>query len=389
MNEPRDFVTHMVDHYLGNRREASAEIPGLREAVVELVTAAFPEAVEPLMRAQLDLLGRSQASMPDAYLADQAAVEDALQRAAAGLRSALAQAGQLVEPGAFESSVAERLRDDPLVALRAELARVPRPLTRPNLLDWSLAPAPWHSDDHQAEDQPWPPTGFAEVADLRYLPGGVSALARVDEGPHAGWVQIALAERHRTHPRDYPKQPGRRVQLLVGLEAGGSRPEQGLPPAAGSWDLWVRRLGGRSAERQAAAVRLAAKDQPLVALLDGSAAQGGDAVPGTGPGMPPFVFAPTSYVVVALGLEPSVGVCGFSLRDGTGEAVVCRQWRGHMIQDGLRAPLLPAVAGGDLLIRPDLFTRLQDLVGTPCQVGLNVFHASSTRIEDDAALDDD
>ncbi|MEU0283278.1 hypothetical protein [Streptomyces sp. NPDC006195] len=390
MNNPREFATHLVDHYLGDRLNAAGSPAGLRETVIDLVIDALPD-VETLMGMQLDLLTNGRRSqLPDAYLADQAAAEDSLQRAAAGLRAALAQAGHLGNAQNFERGAAARLRDDPRAALRAELARVPRPLTRPEALVWSLDPAPWFSDSHQA-DKPWPPSGFASVAGLRSLPGNAMAFARVGEGPHEGWVQIGLFERQRTPARRYPDQPARQLQIAVGLEALDDDPPPGtLPASQAPWQLWTspwRRLGlGLAAE--SAAEHISAADQVLTALTDAGAAGLIDTPrPRTlsGLGLPLYVLAPAASVVAALGLEPTEGICGFSLSDATGEALICRQWHGHLVHDGNYEPLLPAVAGADLLIRPDLFTRLHDTIGAArCRAGVNVHHISA-----DDALDDE
>ncbi|MFE9132151.1 hypothetical protein ACFYOF_43230 [Streptomyces sp. NPDC007148] len=392
MNNPREFATHLVDHYLGARLDAAGSPAGLRETVIDLVIDALPD-VETLMGTQLDLLTNGRRSqLPDAYLADQAAAEDSLQRAAAGLRAALAQAGHLGNAQSFERGAAARLRDDPRAALRAELARIPRPLTRPETLMWSLDPAPWFSDSHPA-DKPWPPSGFASVAGLRSLQGNATAFARVGEGPHKGWVQIGLFERQRTPARRYPDQPARQLQIVVGLEAlDGDPPPGTLPVSRAPWQLWTTpwwRLGvGFTTESAAEYIRT--RDQVLTALTDAGATGLVDAPrPRTlsGLGLPPYVLAPASSVAATLGLKPTEGICGFSLSDVTGEALVCRQWHGHLVHDGNYEPLLPAVAGADLLIRPDLFTRLHDTIGAArCRVGVNVHHMSAH--EEDALEDE-
>ncbi|MET9804233.1 hypothetical protein [Streptomyces sp. NPDC006368] len=389
MNNPREFATHLVDHYLGDRLNAAGSPAGLRETVIDLVIDALPD-VETLMRMQLDLLTNGRRSqLPDAYLADQAAAEEALQRAAAGLRAALAQAGHLGNAQNFERGAAARLRDDPRAALRAEFARIPRPLTRPEALAWSLDPAPWFSESHQA-DKPWPPSGFASVAGLRSLPGSAMAFARVDEGPHEGWVQIGLFERQRTPARRYPDQPARQLQIAVGLEALDDDPPPGtLPACQAPWQLWTspwRRLGlGLTTE--SAAEHISAADQALTALTDaGTAGLIDTPRPRTlsGLGLPVYVLAPAASVVAALGLEPTEGICGFSLSDATGEAMICRQWHGRLVHDGNYEPLLPAVAGADLLIRPDLFARLHDTIGAArCRAGVNVHHESADDTLDD------
>ncbi|WP_143669107.1 hypothetical protein [Streptomyces sp. wa1063] len=272
MRNPREFATDLVDNYLGARLDAAGSPAGLRETVIDLVADALPDHVETLMRTQLDLLGHpSRTQLPDAYLADHAAAEDALQRAAAGLRAALAQAGHLVNAQGFERDAAARLRDDPRAALRAELARIPRPLTRPEALMWSLDPAPWFSESRQVTE-PWPPSGFASVAGMRCLPGGATAFARVGGGgPHAGWVQIGFFERQRTPVRRFPDQPARQLQVVVGLEALTEDPPTGtLPVSKAPWHLWIvpwRRLGlGLTTE--SAAEHISTTDSALTAVTD-------------------------------------------------------------------------------------------------------------------------
>ncbi|MFF5675745.1 hypothetical protein ACFY8S_37615 [Streptomyces hygroscopicus] len=392
MNNPREFATHLVDHYLGDRLDAAGSPAGLRETVIDLVIDALPD-VETLMGTQLELLTNGRRSqLPDAYLADQAAAEDSLQRAAAGLRAALAQAGHLGNAQNFERGAAARLRDDPRATLRAELARIPRPLTRPEALVWSLDPAPWFSDSHQA-DKPWPPSGFASIAGLRSLPGKAMALARVSEGPHEGWVQIGLFERQRTPARRYPDQPARQLQIAVGLEALDDDPPPGtLPASRAPWQLWTnpwRRLGlGLTTE--SAAKHISTTGGALTALTDAGATGLIDMPrPRTlsGLGLPLYVLAPAASVVAALGLEPTNGICGFSLSDAAGEALICRQWHGHLVHDGNYEPLLPAVAGADLLIRPDLFAQLHDTIGAArCRAGVNVHPVSA---DEDDTLDNE
>ncbi|MEV0626370.1 hypothetical protein [Nonomuraea wenchangensis] len=392
MNDAREFATHIVDHYLGPRLDAAGSPAGLRETVIDLVIDALPD-VETLMGEQLDLLTNGHRSQPpDAYLADQAAAEDSLQHAAAGLRAAFAHAGHLGNPQSFERGAAARLCDDPRAALRAELARIPRPLTRPEMLKWSLDPASWFSERHQA-DKPWPPSGFASVAGLRSLPGDATAFARVSDGPHAGWVQIGLLERQRTPARRYPDQPTRQLLLAVGLEALDEDPPHGtLPISQASWQLWTspwQRLA-HGAATESAADRIRTTNHVLTALTDAGATRLIDmprARTLSGLGLPPFILAPAPIVVAALGLEPTEGICGFSLSDAVGEALVCRQWHGHLVHDGNYEPLLPAVEGADLLIRPDLFTRLHDTIGDArCRAGVKVHHMSADRDDDTCDL---
>ncbi|MER5711950.1 hypothetical protein [Streptomyces sp. NPDC002122] len=395
MTNFQEAATEIVDQHLATRLISAGDPPGLHETVVDLVTEAFPQHVQALMGHQLDSLTHpSGTQWPDAYLADESAAEDALQQAAAGLRVALAQAGQMSgNAQIFERKSAARLRDDPRAALRAELARVPRPLTRPQILEWSLDPAPWFTES-RGEPGVWPPVGFESVAGQRRLPDGVEALPRVSSGPHEGWVQIGFTERQLTPARRYPDEPARQIQIIVGLEAGGGRtPASPLPLAKAPWQLWtrpLRHLVPHLVDTGAAVRHISTTDQPFVALTDASATTLVNApLPSYGLGLPHLVLAPAVSVIAALGLEPTEGVCGFSLSDAQGEALVGRQWRGHLVHDGNYRPLLPAIEGADLLIRPDLFARLHNFVGAArCHVGLRVVLKPTEQLSAISAKDD-
>ncbi|MEU6934781.1 hypothetical protein AB0A05_37415 [Streptomyces sp. NPDC046374] len=388
--DSQEAATEIVDHHLEARVASAGSPAGLRETVIDLVAEAFPHHMTTLMGQQLDALTNpSRTQWPDAYLADESITEDALQQAAAGLRTALAGAGHMTgKAQTFERNAAARLRDDPRAALRAELARVPRPVTRPKVLQWSLDPAPWFSDSPH-EPATWPPPGLRSVVDQRHLPNGATALRRVDGGPYEGWVQIGLVESQHTPARRYPDQPARQLQIFVGLEASSSdAPGDSLPVAQAPWQLWTRPLRHLDpADARAAAEHIGSTDQPLVALTNASSTPLVDApLPSHGLGLPHYVLAPTDRVITLLGLQPTAGIHGFSLSDASGEALIGRQWRGHLVHDGNYKPLLPAVEGADLLIRPDLFTRLHNTVGAAhCRVGISVIHLPSE--EDDHTTD--
>ena len=93
----------------------------------------------------------------------------------------------------------------------------------------------------------------------------------------------------------------------------------------------------------------------------------------TGLGEPDFLLVPALPIIVALGLEPTAGICGFSLSDRRGPALVGRLWRGHLVHDGSYHPVFPAVDGADLLLRVDLLDRLRGVVGeSRFRVGVSV-----------------
>lgn len=358
----REMAASGVQEYLADRLAAAGQPPGLQEATTDLVTEAFGKGgVDRLARQQFEQLLHPRSTVePDAYLSDESAIENALQLAAAGIRTASAQNGLLLNPVPFERSLAASLTDDPRLALRTELARIPRPTTRPEPLQWSLEPAPWHND---REDRgPWPPETIKTAESQRRLPDGSDALARIDSGPHANWVQMALIEQHSTPARRHPRTPKRETVVIVGVEISDREPPlDSMPLSSAAWQLWTttRRPPDTSASQIAA--QLAAAEAPLVAFADN--AHGGMWLTRNGPGAPPFALVPIPPLIIALNLKPTPEVCGLSLSDTTGPALISRHWRSHLVHDGNYQPLFPAIEGTDLIIRPDLFHRLTKLIG--------------------------
>ncbi|GAA1195466.1 hypothetical protein [Pseudonocardia alaniniphila] len=352
-------AAHLVDGLLGDRLNFAGNLPGLRQAVIALAAGVLETGeYEQLIRGQLSQLRHpSSTAIPDAYLAYEAAAEDALQHAAAGIRMAMAQNGHIGDAQSFERDAARRLGDDPRLAIRAELARVPRPLTRPQPLQWSITPAPWASDPRN--DTLWPPPGLDATVNLRGLPGGAAALARVEAGPHVGWVQIGLIERQRTPRHRYPERPNRSILIGVGLEiADRERPEGSLPFMSIPWQVWTvpwQHIDATTNAERAAAV-LKTNSWAVAAL-------GESRLGATGLGEPQFLLVPALPLIVTLGLEPTSGVCGFSLSDQHGPAVVGRLWRGHLVHDGSYHPVFPAIDGADLLLRADLLELLLGVIG--------------------------
>ncbi|OSY35147.1 MULTISPECIES: hypothetical protein [Pseudonocardia] len=86
---------------------------------------------------------------------------------------------------------------------------------------------------------------------------------------------------------------------------------------------------------------------------------------------------------MALGLVPTPGISGFSLGDRDGPGLVGRVWRSDLVHDGGYQPAFPAVDGADLLLRPDLFQRLQRITGeSRARVGVSVSYHSDDDIDD-------
>ena len=132
--------------------EDSAEIDGMIDEVVD-ARLSRAELIHPRMRGAMrrridsirkdkEITRRMQVQFgaygnqvkirwPDAFLAVDEAVEGAIQRTAAGLRSARPMNGEPVaDPVAFEDHLAGALLDDPELPLAIERTRQPRPAIR-------------------------------------------------------------------------------------------------------------------------------------------------------------------------------------------------------------------------------------------------------------------
>lgn len=177
-----------------------------------------------------------------------------------------------------------------------------------------------------------------------------------------GDLQISMIEQHTTPARRYPEAPERRTFVALGIEiTDHCPPPLTVPFGSTDWQLWTTtwRPPGVSAAQNAS--QLATVNSPLVAFADNG--HGGHRLRRTGPGSPPLILVPVAPLIAVFDLVPTQGVCGFSLSDPDGPAIVSRHWRGHPVHDGSYQPLFPAVEGVDLLLRPDLFNRLTVLAG--------------------------
>jgi hypothetical protein len=157
---------------------------------------------------------------------------------------------------------------------------------------------------------------------------------------------------------------------VFGLELDGEagRADGTVPLCVMPWQVWTtprRDETSRSASLEAIA-SAGREASPLIglAVLPRGA---------SGLGRPAFVLAPAPLLVGGLGLVPAPDEFGFVMTDVNGPALVGRLWRAHLVHDGSYQPLVHAVTGADLLLRPDLLERVTDLFGEPrLSVGLSV-----------------
>ena len=140
---PEERAEGLVNMFLDDRLQDANEPPGLRKAVIDRIAGRADDIGERGGQQIGHLRSPSSRRIPDAYLADEEVIENELQTAAAGIRTARALEGVLSDPRKFEHDLAQRLAPNARWSLRSEASRVPRPPTRASVLDWSLAPIPW------------------------------------------------------------------------------------------------------------------------------------------------------------------------------------------------------------------------------------------------------
>lgn len=381
---PREQAEALVRLFLDDRLTDAGEPPGVREAVIQEVVAQV-EPMEQRFRRQVDQL-RSPSSkrIPNAYFADEEALENALQYAAAGVRAARAREGFVnADARGFEAPFAFRLAASARWALLQESSRVPRPATRHHLLAGSLGPIPWQDNENG-----WPPPTAVELRGARTLKGSDAEPVRVVGGPYNSWVQLAMFERQATLASDFPKLPSRQLLISTGLEpADAPVPAGSMPLGTNSPNIWLasydRLLPG--VDQMSAAEVLREVRGPLVGIADYDGQRGGPHRL-RGVGLLPFSLVPRVELAACLDLRlesPAVRHC---LVDGQGPALVGRNWRGFLIHGGGYTPLEPAVEGTDLLVRPDLYERVEATLGkNRIQLGIAVRHleGQGNDIEDD------
>jgi hypothetical protein len=372
-NIPRRQVEGLVRLFLDERLADANEPPGVREAVIQSL-AGQVETIKKRTSEQISQLrSPSSQSIPDGYFNDEEEAENALQHAAAGIRAARARAGFLTaDARRFEARYAFSLAPSARWASLEESSRVPRPATRHHLLARSLTPIPWQHNEDQ-----WPPPMAVDLERTRRFTGVYAKPVRVAEKPYNGWVQLGMFERQATFASTYPKQPSRQLLISTGLEVTDasmridSRPVGTNPP-----NIWLATYDHLlpGVDQASAAEILEDLEGPFTTMAN---YRGQRSAPhrGRGVGLHPFTLVPRLELVAFLDLRPESPTVRHCLVDGQGPALVGRNWRGFLIHDGGYTPLAPAVCGTDLIIRPDLYERLEDALDkNRIQSGIAVRH---------------
>ena len=365
---PHDIARETIEEYLDERLQLALQPPGIREAV-EARFVAKSDDIAQRGKNQIKQLKARGPDRPQVYYAHEEALETDLQQVAAGIRTAMAMEGHIVDAIAFERAATLRLASTAAWAIRSEAARVPRPPTRPSALDWTLPPVPWLNDSKYN----WPPPEAIALERIYELPGDEPA--RCAEAPYDNWVQLGLVERQRTYATTHPAEPRRSYTVAAGLEVTNGQPAEPRLPFTGSIPaIWMHTATELVPDMDSAQAHanLAALPRPLAALLDF------DTTPGVphpyrAPGLHPFLLAPHIELTALLQLRPETPVSRLMLVDDTGPALVCRQWSAFPVHDGNYEPLEHAVVGTDLLLRPDLYDTAVEAIGpTRLRVGHSV-----------------
>ena len=348
-------IIGMVDKVAGVRLSRAERIlPGLREAVHNRVDAALKcEEHKRRMQAQFDAYANKlERRWPDVFLASDEAVENAIQRSAAGARAARLMNGEPVgDPVELEKTLAQALLDDPELPLAMERTRQPRPEIPPPPLRGDPL---WRALRARAEGGSIDETGVeaasqnggALLGTVAIL--GTEVVPSLVDGPYGGWRLVATAER-RVIPR--PDRSSKKDDIaecyrVVELRLSGDRQALTLPPiASGELQAWS------SSPVPSLSLNGKIQRQPVIGC-DSAVRAAGDGHHGLG--IHRHLLTPTSWLVAALTLKRSKY---FVLDDDDGRALALVTWRTeYETSDYYLA--WPRLCGAGVVVRSDAFDRL-------------------------------
>lgn len=347
-------ATNVVDQACGDRiRRVDRSLAGLRDEVVRRFAERLRSGeIGDRVHAQLDdLVNRAEPRMPDAVTADVEVAEETLQSVAGDVRTLPAMAGVVTaDPAAWDGELVAAIQDDPFVPLSLEAARVARP---------SISRPPTATDSGWREVPSDQLAGF-DSSEVRFLvrPTGPLDPTFVSEGPLSGWHVLGLLEQSEPSGRSTDALRTRSVRRAAyEVRSGGAGPPAWVPPMGFGDAMVFRAPTSRIPGRRSLSLR---ETQPIVGEDQGEGNRG--SVITSALGMPAPLLAPSRALVTVLGLVPSEDPYDLALRDELGRAVAIRTWRAGYGSGEYELPR-PTLWGTDILIRGDLFSRLQELAG--------------------------
>jgi hypothetical protein len=333
-SRPRDF---MVERVAGRRLSPSERVcPGLREAVHRRVaetrqTEVYRRRIGAQRSAYAD---EFKERSPDIFSAFHEAVEDAIQRGAAGVRGARIMNGQsVVDPLQLEEHLAQSLLDDLGLPLALERTRQPRPeLPSPPPRD-SLVWAGFESDETQRNT-------------LEVLPA--EAMVELAGGPFDGWRLLASLERRwlpRGDWKDKEYDIARRFRIGE-LRVPGDQEGLSSPPITQELDwTWGSSIpAGSSSQEPTASRSFVGSD------IDVHAA--GDAHEGLG--VEVELLTPSQWL---LNVSQARRCTDFVVEDADGPVLALVTWRTEYETSDYHLAW-PRLRGSGLAIRRDVFNRL-------------------------------
>ena len=346
-------IDRMIDAVAGVRISQALEVlPGLRQAVYKRISDELStDEYKQRQRAQFESFGdQIRKRWPDAFVAPEEAVEEALQRVASGVRAARIMNGDpLGDPAELEDTLAQLLLDDPEIPIAVESCRRTRP---------PIPPPPFRGDDlwqaigSRADGCSQDKTGILAASNSNQLQGTIDLLKPEDvpvltDGIHCGW-RIAASYERRTIAKDWrSKEEDTALRYrAVELRPSGNREELTDPPfLSGDIRVWEAPPPPASlGRRETGTQQIVGIDLTLRSVGDSHNCLG----------IQKGILTPSAWLFIILGIESNRP---FTLNDDKGRAVELITWRTEYETSDYHLAW-PRCYGAGLVIREDVFESL-------------------------------
>ena len=343
-----------IDSVAGIRLSRAQQIlPGLSKAVYRRVETVLGSAAhKERWQAQINAYAnRIRNPRPDVFMAPEEAVEDVVQRVAAGVRGAMIRNGRFSDPARLEEQLAITLLDDPTLPLTLERTRHPRPeIPPPPSRDDPL----WKAILEHADGTPDIETGiiaacrdddqlFATVA----ISDGETVPAIVG-GPYNGWRLVATVEERiipQPNSRNHEYDIEERFRIVELHLSGDQHTLTRRPVAEGDIRAWRSKVTPAfSMNREIQSSPIVGYDWAVRAADDGH----------LGLGIQRGLLTPTNFLAAGLGLKEGTY---FVLDDDNEQALELITWRTEYNTNDYSLPR-PRLYGAGLVLRSDAFDKL-------------------------------